>query len=249
MITHSYDISTPPITSPGMFYGARGDLCKTCIVTFSEQIFKHALEAFPHKQIAEIGACNGNKPIYLLDTPAGKVAIYLSSIGATGAGNEVIESSWITGAENYIFFGSAGTLDSAKTRGRYVIPTAAYRDEGMSYHYAPPADYIEMNGADIVAKVFDELRVPCVRGRVWTTDAFYRETRGQMEARRNEGCIAVEMELAGVQAVCDFHDLRLYAFLQAGDALDLPTYDFAGLPGANHDLEKFYLALEIAKRI
>ena len=28
---------------------------------------------------------------------------------------------------------------SLTPKGKYVIPTAAYRDEGMSYHYAPPA--------------------------------------------------------------------------------------------------------------
>ena len=249
MIIHSYEPDAPSITSPQLVYGDKKELCKTCAVTFSELIFRHALERFPHRLIAEIGACNGNNPIYLLDTGAGGIALYLSPIGSTAAATEVIEANWLTGAENFIMFGSAGSLDGAKTAGRYVVPTKAYRDEGMSYHYAPPADYIEVSGAAKVAAVFDELRVPYVTGGAWTTDAFYRETRAQVKARRSEGCLAVEMELAGVQAVCDFHGFRLYDFLQTGDVLDAPTYDFSGLPGANHDLDKLYLALEIAKRI
>lgn len=36
-----------------------------------------------------------------------------------------------------------------------------------------------------------------VAGRTWTTDAVYRETSGKAEKLRKEGCIAVEMELAG----------------------------------------------------
>ena len=86
-------------------------------------------------------------------------------------------------------------------------------------------------------------------GRVWTTDAFYRETRDQAAKRRAEGCLAVEMELAGVQAVCDFHGFELYDFLVTGDVLDEPVYDKSGLHEANHDLAKVRIALELAGRI
>lgn len=33
-----------------------------------------------------------------------------------------------------------------------------------------------------------------------------------VEKRKSEGCIAVEMELAGMQAVCDFYNIELYDF-------------------------------------
>ena len=130
-----------------------------------------------------------------------------------------------------------------------MIPSEAYRDEGLSYHYAPPADYIRIRNADRLAEIFSELGLPWVKGRVWTTDAVYRETRNKVKARQAEGCIAVEMELAGVQAVCDFHGFELWDFLVTGDVLDAPQYDPSGLPGANHDLDKLWIALEIAKRI
>lgn len=60
---------------------------------------------------------------------------------------------------------------------------------------------------------------------LWTTDAIYRETKAKLEARKNEGCLAVEMELAGVQAVCDFYGWDLYDFLVTGDVLDQAVYD------------------------
>ena len=88
-----------------------------------------------------------------------------------------------------------------------------------------------------------------MEGRVWTTDAFMRETVGLTALRRSEGCVAVEMELAGVQAVCDFHGLELYDFLSAGDVLSENEYRVEGLSQANHSMDKFYIALEIAKRI
>ena len=62
-------------------------------------------------------------------------------------------------------------------------------------------------------------------------------------------CIAVEMELAGVQAVCDFYGWDLYNFLVTGDVLDQAIYDATGLAAANHDVDKLYIAIELAKRI
>ena len=61
--------------------------------------------------------------------------------------------------------------------------------------------------------------------------------------------MAVEMELAGVEAVCDFYGLELYDFLEAGDVLEESGYDIKDLPGANHNIGKLTIALEIAKRI
>ena len=86
-------------------------------------------------------------------------------------------------------------------------------------------------------------------GKVCTTDAIYRETKAKLEARKKEGCIAVEMELAGVQAVCDFYGWDLYDFLVTADVLDQAVYDVSELSNANHDMDKLYIAIEIAKRI
>ena len=76
-----------------------------------------------------------------------------------------------------------------------------------------------------------------------------RETRGLVSKRKNEGCIAVEMELAGVQAICNFYNLELYAFLEAGDVLEDSGYEMEGLHNANHDFGKLYIALETALQI
>lgn len=53
-----------------------------------------------------------------------------------------------------------------------------------------------------------------------TTDAICRETKAKLEAGKAEGCVAVEMELAGVQAVCNFYRWDLYDFLVTVDVLD-----------------------------
>ena len=76
-----------------------------------------------------------------------------------------------------------------------------------------------------------------------------RETVNLVNKRKEEGCIAVEMELAGVQAICDFYRFELYDFLVAGDVLIEGNYETDGLSADNHDLDKLFLALQIAKNM
>ena len=250
MITDSFDMESEPIITPKSFFGEKKKICDIAIGTFSREIFSAALEAFPNEKIGEMKAANRVKSVYLLSVGDKKIAFYLSEIGACCSSTDIIEVNWMTGADKFILFGSAGALDKEKTRGRYVIPSEAYRDEGMSYHYAPPADYISIKKAEKVEEIFQSLGLPYVKGKVWTTDAIYRETKNAVVARKADGCIAVEMELAGMQAVCDFHEIELYDFLVTGDVVNqTEEYTGDGLHEANHDLGKFYVALKLAEAI
>ena len=249
MITDSFDPKSEPLFTVESFAGPQKHLCDVCVLTFSDVIFRELETRFALREVDVLRSANGDRPIYLFAYAGKTLAVVLCGIGATLAGGQVEELNWLIGATKFVMFGSAGSLNRAATAGRYVIPTEAYRDEGMSYHYAPPADYIAIKNADRVEEIFRELQLPYVKGRVWTTDAFYRETRDQFAKRKAEGCIAVEMELAGVQAVCDFYGFELYDFLVTGDVLDAPVYEIEGLHSANHDLDKLFIALELAKRI
>ena len=100
--------------------------------------------------------------MYVFDIEGMKIAGYLSHIGSALAGGDVIDVNWLTGAVKFIMFGSAGSLDSGLTIGKFVIPTHSYREEGLSYHYAPPADYIEVKNAKTVKAIFDELKLATV---------------------------------------------------------------------------------------
>ena len=97
--------------------------------------------------------------------------------------------------------------------------------------------------------MFSEWKLPYVQGRVWTTDCMLRETVNLVNKRKEEGCIAVEMELAGVQALCNFYGFELYDFLVSGDVLIEGSYETDGLSAANHNLDKLFIALKIAKRL
>ena len=249
MIIHDFDPKTPSMIDMEAFYGPRQPQVDKCLILFSKEIHDGLLDRYDCTVIGRIGACNGSTPIYSFSLDGEPVAFYLSAIGSALASGFCYEVHWQTGATRFVMFGSCGSLDGEVTRGRYIVPAEAYRGEGASYYYVPPADYIGIKNADRVAAVFDELGAPYVQGRVWTTDSMIRETVGLVDRRKREGCIAVEMELAGVQALCDFYGLELYNFLEAGDVLAESGYDAAGLHSANHDLGKLRLGLEILKRV
>ena len=246
MITDCYDVKTEPIVNLRDFYGEPKHIVDICLIIFSKDIHNHLLDTYECEKIGALSTCGGDIIIYKMNYKGRDVAFYLTGIGSALASSMCYETHWLTGASKFIMFGSCGSLDREKTEGRFIVPTESYRGEGASYYYAEPADYIEIKNSKKLSAIFEKLNIPYVSGKVWTTDSMLRETVGLVEKRRAEGCIAVEMELAGVQALCDFYGLELYDFLEAGDVLESSGYDGEGLHGANHDLGKLYVALNTA---
>ena len=142
-------------------------------------------------------------------------------------------------------------LVPALAAGRFILPTQAYRDEGVSYHYMPVSDYVDIPPSERLGEIFDELHLPYVKGRVWTTDAFYRETRNNMEKRKADGCIAVDMECASAMAVSQFRGVPVYQFLYAEDSLDGGAWDprtMGKAPASGYE-KHLRIALEVASRL
>lgn len=50
-------------------------------------------------------------------------------------------------------------------------------------------------------------------GKTWTTDGLFRQTRGKIKRRRDEGCLVVEMEAAAMLAVASFRGIRFGQYL------------------------------------
>ena len=249
MIIDSFDDKSKPIMNPGDFYGEKKYYSDICILTFSNDILEKAVKEYNAKVIGFIGSVNGKKNIYLFNYQGRDIVLYLVGVSAPVAHADIIELNWLTGATKFVMFGSCGNLNKEITKNKFIVPSEAYRDEGVSYHFLKPSDYIKIKNADIVSNIFDELKVPYIKGRVWTTDCFYMETVNKIKDRVNDGCLAVDMELSGVEAACDYYGFDLYDFLATGDTLSLDEYDRSGLNDANNNYDKFLLALEIIKRI
>ena len=248
MITDSFDLGSPAIISPRK----REDRVKAdvCILTFSYEIERYVIERYVDSEIASLWCATGRTPVYLIKRNGKRIAFYLTHVGAPITVGLAEDAAAELDCGKYILFGGAGCLNKEIAHGKVMVPTAAYRDEGTSYHYAPPADYIAVKNSSIVAACMEKNRIPYVLGKTWTTDAYYRETRSSFEKRKAEGCISVEMECAGMQAMCDFRGLELYAFFTSGDLLDAPVWDQrhekGEKTGTQHDVGHFGIALALA---
>lgn len=97
---------------------------------------------------------------------------------------------------------SAGQITPVADPPYYILITKALRDEGTSYHYAPPARFAEIDTRlrEALDDASRQSELAIVDGPVWTTDAPFRETQSTIDARRDEGILAVEMEAASLYA-------------------------------------------------
>ena len=154
------------------------------------------------------------------------------------------------GGRKFLYFGSCGAISNLAA-GHLIVPTEAYRDEGVSYHYLPADDYAPLPGSSALTHIFDELALPYAAGRVWTTDSFYRETRGNMAKRQQDGCLAVDMECASLSAAAAFRGVEFCQFLYAADSLTGEAWDKRILGGMTQDARSrvLFIALEAAIRL
>lgn len=225
------------------------DFPETVIVTFSDKTRDVVLSNYDNEEIGFM-IDGGKLPIYKFDYKGRDLAFYRSGMGAPLA-VALLEEVIAKGGRNFIFFGSCGVLNDELTEGRIIVPTAAYRDEGTSYHYMPAGDYIELTNCNKLANILEEIEVPHVKGRIWTTDGLYRETRNNVKARRADGCLAADMECSALEAACRFRGVDLYQFVYAEDSLSGDTWDPRNIGKVPHSTMEKYLmiAAEIALRI
>lgn len=223
-IIESFDGNGEEIITPDRIIMETDDIPERLLAVFGKKFSARILERFDCLEVSVRSTASTSISIYGFEYKGKQVGFYLSPMGgATAVG--VLEEIAFTKKHKLLFFGSCGSLDSEISSGHLLVPTAAYRDEGTSYHYAPPSDYIEIKTAERLAAVFDEIGVPYRKTKVWTTDAIYRETRRNMLARKSEGCAAVDMECASLMACAQFRRYEVYQFLYAADCLDGESWD------------------------
>ncbi|MDE6133465.1 MAG: nucleoside phosphorylase [Oscillospiraceae bacterium] len=251
MITETFDDKSKAIINPKINENAPA--VDACILTFSGEIEKFVTENYSCTQIGTFRFATGDTPVYQIDYNGKRFAFYKTYVGAPACVGTVEDSFAVIKTKKYVVFGGAGCLDKEIAHGKVMVPTEAYRDEGTSYHYMPASDYVTVKNADIVAEFMRENGIPHVMGKTWTTDSFYRETVNNFQKHKADGCISVEMECAGLQAMCDFRGLELYTFFISDDLLDAPEWDKrrkeGEIKGSQHDAGHFDIVLELAKFI
>jgi uridine phosphorylase len=137
-------------------------------------------------------------------------------IGAPAAAIAVEELS-ARGAELFIGVGTVGAIDERLAVGDLVVCSAALRDEGTSYHYAPPEPFAAPDPG-LTARLRAALP-DAVYGPSWTTDAPYRETAEEVAKYRADGIVTVEMEASCLFTVASAVGVRAAAAFTVSDVL------------------------------
>ena len=123
------------------------------------------------------------------------------------------------GARTLLIGGAVGSLQPRIRIGDNVVPTSARREEGTSYHYAGPEHEAAASGPATLAllEVAREGARPAHEGRVWSTDAPYREFRGKVARYAAEGDLGVEMETSALMTVAAVRGVDVGLILTVSD--------------------------------
>jgi len=180
--------------------------------------------------VSEVASC----PVFEVNLDGRRLAIAQAGVGAPLAAGW-LEELIALGGRAFVAAGGAGVLVPGIVMGHVVVPTAAIRDEGTSYHYLPASREVAPTDDALAAitATLDRRGIPHVAGKTWTTDAIYRETRDKVSRRVAEGCLTVEMEAAAFFAVARFRGVSFGQVLYAGDDLSGEAWDPRGWP--HHD--------------
>jgi uridine phosphorylase len=122
----------------------------------------------------------GKHPLLVMDVDGREVAVYQPGISAAFAA-AMLEEVIAHGCRKFIACGAAGVLDRSIDAGHIIVPRAAVRDEGASYHYMPPSRDVEASpeGVAAIERVLTSHGRPYTIGKTWTTDGIYSGDTGQ----------------------------------------------------------------------
>jgi len=161
----------------------------------------------------------------------------------------VAEELFTCGCELLISITSAGQITPAQQPPYFILIDRALRDEGTSYHYLPPSEWSEAS-TDLVARLgtaFDDGGVPVIQGPTWTTDAPFRETAQAIEAMKERGILAVEMEAAALYAFARVRKRNVLCFAHVTNQMGQVDGDFEK-GAANGATDALVVASRVAHR-
>lgn len=207
----------------------RLDVPEHCVICFFKEVIEKVRQEHNARVLTENRWEDGPHPLYEINYGGRRLAFYHPGVGSALSA-ALLEEVIAFGCRKFIACGGCGVLEKDLPVGELFVVTAAIRDEGVSYHYLPPAREVQANpgAVAVLEKTLSQKGVPYRTAKTWTTDAPYRETHLTVARRRSEGCLVVEMEAAAMMAVAEFRGVTLGQVLYAGDDLSGDEWDNRG---------------------
>ena len=249
-IVDSFDAQSSAVFSPCDVYRPLEGFPEIALIAFNRRMVDFAAGQPGAREITKLHYAVYEIPVYALKWQGRDIAVCVSFEGSGGAAM-VMEELIALGARTFLAIGSCGCLDAGIAEGHLIVPTAAYRDEGASYHYVAASDFLDVPSADGLTRALDEMGLKYTRTRTWTTDAPYRETRENVRRRAGQGCGVVEMECAGLAAVAQFRQVKFAQVFYGADSLAGAEWDTRTLGAMpDNDTDRLVIvALDAAVRL
>lgn len=194
-----------------------------CLLVFDDEIWEDYI--LPNKNLESFPVKNTSGRIFdtyrYLEINNEKILLVYPTTGSAGSVCDV-ELLIASGIKDFIAFGTCGRLDKNIAKNTIILPTAAYREEGTSYHYLPDSNEIEIDKSILqkAEDIFNKTDLVTIEGKIWTTDAVYRETFGKIKLMQERGCLGVDMELSALLALAKYRGVKFFQFLIGDDAVD-----------------------------
>lgn len=220
-----FDPAREALTEPSKIIKPR-DMPEHCVICFFSEVVDKVASGHAAGVIVDTRWEDGLHRIHEIDVNGRRLAFYHPGIGSAMSA-ALLEEAIAFGCRKFIACGGAGVLNKDIAVGHLIVVSSAVRDEGASYHYLPPSREVIANetGVQALVRALGNRSVPHLVGKTWTTDAPYRETPAKIARRREEGCLTVEMESAGMMAVAQFRGVTFGQVLYGGDDLSGAEWD------------------------
>ena len=224
-----------------------GEICDTIILSFNGEILERVKQIDGVYEGGYLTNLNSKYPWYIYEVDGFTVA--MATIGPPMVVG-FLEELKARGFNNFIVLGSCGVLDQSIQADKIIIPSSALRDEGTSYHYAPASDEIAYDETLLLTmeNALNKSGIEHIRTKVWTTDAFYRETAAKVKRRLEAGAKVVDMESSAIMAWAQYRQANVYQFFYTADYVDHHNHEW----DARHEERKtdvmtfFEIAVSIA---
>lgn len=198
-----------------------------------------------HRTIGMFDSISFTPKVYEVEMDGELFTLCQAPLGAPAA-TQLLDWLISYGVKEILAVGTAGALVDLPENAMF-LPTRAIRDEGTSFHYMEPGQFIDLN-TQFIKKVeaqLDKLDLEYDEITTWTTDGFFRETPKKVAYFRQLGVSVVEMECAGMAACAQFRKVDFAQLLFTADSLaDMDNYDERDWGSESHTV-----GLEIGSKV
>ncbi len=132
-----------------------------------------------------------------------------------------LEKLIVLGARRIVLFGWCGTLVPELAIGDCLLAGRGLSGEGTSAYYsAEPEPEPSLALRALLRHALRRAQLTCQEGRVWSTDAPYREGRPRLQELQDEhGIVAVDMEYTALCSVAAFRGVELAGLFVISDEI------------------------------